>query len=158
MKNKVKRRGIALDVNKKLDEAELTFNDQSDDDVCGYGRLIANDAAAIIINAYDEHISKMKGETQNKAVTFGKEALLDILAQKGCEGIRFYFGKRSKDFWEKGSKYSKFEGLTLVAVGVDANNEDLGPTGGSIVSRSTMSKGPDPSQDTKIYEVVPPWP
>ncbi|HEX2934005.1 MAG TPA: hypothetical protein VHO72_01510 [Bacteroidales bacterium] len=158
MKNKLKRRGIAIDVNKKLNEAELTFDDQSDDDVCGFGRLIANDAAAIIINAYDEHVSKMKGETQNKAVTFGKEALLDILSQRGCEGIRFYFGKRNKDLWEKGSKYSKFEGLTLVAVGVDANNEDLGPMGGSITSRSAMAKGSDQSQETKIYEVVPPWP
>lgn len=158
MKNKIKRKGIALDANKKLDEVEMAFDDQSDDDVCGYGRLIANDAAAIMLNAYDEHISKIKGEKQNKAVTFGKEALLDILSQKGCEGIRFYFGKRSKDIWEKGSKYSKFEGLTLIAVGVDAKNEDLGPMGGSITSRSTMAKGADENQDTKIYEVCPPWP
>lgn len=158
MKNKIKRKGIALDVNKKLNEAELTFDDQSDDDVCGYGRLIANDAAAIMINAYDEHISKMKGEKQNKAVTFGKEALLNILSQKGCEGIRFYFGKRTKEFWEKESKYSKYEGLTLVAVGVNGNNEDLGPMGGSITKRSTMAQSIDKSQDTMIYEVVPPWP
>lgn len=156
MKNKVKRRGIALDVNKKLDEAELTFDDQSDDDVCGYGRLIAGDAAAIMINAYDEHISKTKGEKQNKAVTFGKEALLSILSQKGCEGIRFYFGKRNKDTWEKGSKYSKYEGLTLVAVGVDAKNQDLGSEGGT--NPSVMTKSAAQSQSTMIYEVVPPWP
>jgi len=149
--------GIALDTSKKFDEAELTYEVQSDDDVCGFGRLIAHDAANVLIDAYHEHKVKLKDEKQPKAVTFGKEALLTILSQKGCEGIRFYFGKRSKSLWQKECKYSKFEGMTLVAVGVDADNKDLGTGGSSITNASIMAKGSD-SQSTKIFEVVPPDP
>lgn len=48
-----------------------------------------------------------------KAEFFGEESLSEILIQKNCVGIRFYFGKH-----ENGN-------LNIVAVGCDENGEDL---------------------------------
>jgi hypothetical protein len=44
---------------------------------------------------------------------FGKQALLSILSQEGCVGIRCYFGKRANGQ------------LALVLTGVDENEDDL---------------------------------
>ena len=44
---------------------------------------------------------------------FGKTALLDILNQKGCVGIRYYYGQK-----DDGTQQT-------VLVGVDANEKDL---------------------------------
>jgi hypothetical protein len=157
MKSKLALHAIALDKNEKFEEGELIYDFKSDDDVCGYGRLIAKDVANILIDAQHDHLKKINDEKQPKSVTFGKEALLTILSQQGCEGIKFYFGKRSSTQWARECKYSKYEGLTLVAVGVDSNNKDIGTDGKNITHKgSSTLKGGDAG--VIIIEVVPPDP
>jgi hypothetical protein len=157
MKSKIVMQAISLDKNNKFDEGELTYKLETDDNVCGYGRLIAKDVANILIDAQRDNLKKIKDEKQPKSVTFGKESLLTILAQQGCEGIKFYFGKRSPTQWAKENKYSKQEGLTLVAVGVDANNKDIGTNGKNITDKTkSVIKGNE--EQPKIFEVVPPDP
>ncbi len=52
---------------------------------------------------------------------FGKSALLTILSQKDCIGIRYYFGR------------DEAENISLVLVGVDANENDM--SDGEIAER-----------------------
>lgn len=164
---KVTYPAIVLDRSKKFTEGELSFKISDEDAVSGFGRFISKGVANIIVEDYRAHLKKCKDEKQPYGVTFGKDILLSILSQTDCEGIRFYFGKREKDRWEKGSKYAKIEGNTLVAVGVDKKNKDLGANGSSIIEKldkgriksvgaaAAAVKGGD---DPKIAEAVPPFP
>lgn len=52
-----------------------------------------------------------------KAVFFGRKILETILAQNGCEGIRFYFGLSSGSVQLNGA-------MQLVAVGADSQEND----------------------------------
>jgi hypothetical protein len=56
------------------------------------------------------------GKFGTKSITFSKEAILTILAQYGCEGIKFYFVQRANTTTGQ---------LSLVMCGVNAKNEDL---------------------------------
>ncbi len=53
-----------------------------------------------------------------RSAAFGRGILDEILAQAGCQGVRFYFGRK-----DDGS-------TTLVAVGVDGDGNDL--VGGTL--------------------------
>jgi hypothetical protein len=54
-----------------------------------------------------------KGEGYLRAGAFGRAVLDEILAQPACTGLRIYLGR------------NKEGDSTLVAVGIDANGEDL---------------------------------
>lgn len=56
------------------------------------------------------------GKSGTKSITFSKEAILTILAQYGCAGIKFYFAQRANTTTGQ---------LTLVMCGVDEKNQDL---------------------------------
>ena len=95
--------------------------------------------------------------------------MLSLLSQTNCEGIRFYFGRRKKSQWKDDPKYSKYEGPTLVAVGVDEKNKDLGTGGGYIIDdllgkKRTKTKSAAAAaaavkgSETKVVEIVPPEP
>ena len=78
-----------------------------------------------------------------KAVFFGREILETILAQNGCEGIRFYFGLSSGSIQLNGA-------MQLVAVGADnQENDQLGD--GQIVADEGMSCPPSCSQSNVLY-------
>ena len=57
-----------------------------------------------------------KGQHDTEFVTFGREAILSILNQTDCAGIKFYFVERMDTTTKQ---------LTLVLAGVDENNNDL---------------------------------
>lgn len=69
-------------------------------------RNYRNASASIVVSA----LSGLKAEA------FGKQAILSVLNQNGCTGIRFYFGLESLP-----------PAFTLVAVGVDLNGNDILP-------------------------------
>ena len=61
----------------------------------------------------------LSGNANRKAIFLGREKLQTLLAQEGCEGLRFYFGAV-----EKGEGSNKWTELDLVVVGADANEND----------------------------------
>ncbi len=62
----------------------------------------------------DEYVRDADGDDV-AAITFNKDILLLLLSQSACEGIRFYYGC-----------YPNSRDKTLVLVGVDKNDNDLG--------------------------------
>lgn len=60
-----------------------------------------------------EEFKKSVGSEDTRAVAYGKTVLEQVLSQKGCVGIRFYFAK------DKDGK------TTLVFIGVDKNGNDI---------------------------------
>ncbi|MFN8254500.1 MAG: hypothetical protein U0W24_02345 [Bacteroidales bacterium] len=91
---------------------ELEYEEQDDNKLPGYGTPISIEMAREIIKNYRDYVNNDKKVPH--AFTFGKESLLAILSQPGCEGIRFYLAKKEEnpgiDGWKKG--------ITLVAIGV----------------------------------------
>ncbi len=76
------------------------------------------EAVAMTTAFRENNQALLKPEFQDKATlpfseTFNREVFDDLLAQAGCEGIRFYYGL------DTDSK------VHLVAVGVNADNEDI---------------------------------
>ena len=57
-----------------------------------------------------------KKPSDTVSVTFSREAILTILAQNDCAGIKFYFVNRADTTTNQ---------LTLTMAGVDVNNNDL---------------------------------
>lgn len=74
---------------------------------------------------------KQPNDTQY--VTYGREAILSILAQYDCAGIKFYFVDRADTTTKQ---------LTLTMVGVDENNNDLtsiATTGSAAASQEALT-------------------
>lgn len=160
MSKQISISGIKMDSTKKISEGSIKINRATG--VCGYGKVVTNNVAKSFIKAFhDEYIKGKKDTNMVAGVTFGKEALLSILAQNNCEGIRFYFGKRTTAQWDASYSGEKYDGLTLVAIGVDANNVDLGSGLGNAKDEKAMTLATvetESSTDTIIIEVVPPIP
>lgn len=102
---------------------ELTYREPKRDDLYAYGAPISHNGARGLIRNYWDAIRKKQPIDYSKvpALTFGKEALLSILSQKNCEGIRFYFALKSDNDWGGGDKKPDYwyNGVTLVAIGVE---------------------------------------
>jgi len=75
------------------------------------------------------------------AVTFSKQVLLFLLAQHGCEGVRFYFCT------------NHLGGKSLVLVGVNEKDDDIGAPNGSIIPKKGGSFTEAENQATAIFEV-----
>lgn len=71
------------------------------------GKVVAFSEVKPLIEAFQK-----ENPNEIRAVAYGKEALENVLSQKGCVGVRFYFAK------ENGNN-------TLVFVGVDKNMNDI---------------------------------
>lgn len=96
--------------------------------------MVVNNVAQTSFNADTDHsISLSNAQTMthqfrvsypslNIGNAFGKTALLSVLDQEGCAGIRFY------------NAVDAYGVLKLVGVGVLANNSEI--TGGVIIERS----------------------
>lgn len=108
----------------KLHLDELSYQESQYDSLYAYGAPITLNGAKGLIKNYWEAIREKQpiDYSQVPALTFGKEALLSILAQKNCEGIRFYFAMKSDSDWgeapDKKPDYW-YNGVTLVAIGVE---------------------------------------
>ncbi len=97
---------------------EVSLNLGSANSVTGIGHPATPAAAQAMIRQYQQTITD-PGATL--CVTMGRNAILRILSQEGCEGIRFYFAQSHK---ADGSPMPPTTGL--VAIGVDATVGDLG--------------------------------
>ncbi len=84
------------------------------------------------IEKYDSQL-KDKG-TDTRSVFFGRDILLNLLAQPGCSGISFMFAM-------KYSEYAKKEVVTLVLVGRTEDGRLLWPddAAGKDATRSGMT-------------------
>jgi hypothetical protein len=158
-KEPIIKNGYVLDENKKPVPGKLKYSAPENDKLNSYGGPISFGVAQYMIKRYRED----EGTSNPFGFTFGKEGLLSILAQDGCEGIRFYLGKRdfSSDFGE---------GITLLGIGVkkgeskDAylgNEPEIGVEKNYLIddldSPTSSTKGDD-LQSGLIVETVPPFP
>jgi len=104
---------------------ELSYQEAQHDSLYAYGAPITLNGAKGLIKNYWDAIRKKQPIDYSKvpALTFGKDALLSILSQKNCEGIRFYFALKSDNDWggdpDKKPDYW-YNGVTLVAIGVES--------------------------------------
>ena len=92
--------GIDLSGKPIFEEREYVLN--SEFPLAGWGRPMAfdflkeqilkhNQQKVDLFNAETDAEKKENLGKENVAITLGKESLMAILSQKGCEGIRFYF-------------------------------------------------------------------
>jgi len=126
------------------------------------GMPISLNVAQKMIHNYWIEKNVLNDETKVFACTFGKESILSIMSQKGCAGIRFYFGFKIKDDYPDGVMPDGVEeGESLIAIGVDFNDKDIGAQKKYIVSdfnQNTQIKFDAPeSLESGFYnEMVPP--
>jgi hypothetical protein len=87
----------------------------------------------------DIEVLKFIEEVMPYCVLFGKDALLSMLSQGGCEGIRYYFCRNP-------------EGKpSLVFVAAKANHDDFGGgSNGSIIDKSPPIPDPATSSSRKV--------
>jgi hypothetical protein len=116
---------------------ELTYDIQSD--ITGMGDPITAQAAASMLDKWE----KASFGIDETCVDFGKETLLFLLSQAGCEGIRFYFCKNHND------------SISLILIGlnekgIELNCENIGDNGRKqplIVEVGGGKKKTDMAQD-----------
>jgi hypothetical protein len=105
---------------------EVRIQLSNDNEVAGYGmpvtpstfhRLFKNHFSELLKAAREQTLTP---EQQNEiiAVDIGRESFMRILAQKGCEGIRVFFGQYETETGEKRN--------TIMAAGLDAKGQLLG--------------------------------
>lgn len=124
MKHYVTTEGVGDDLNPK--QIFLRMERDTPDCITGKGSNLTKGAVKTLVidgvwdpmlKQFSTLLSDIEKQTlldTNLAITFGKETLLHLLSQKGCEGIRFYFCKTPT------GKSS------LVGVGIDADDNDIG--------------------------------
>ncbi len=134
---------------RKAHRKTLEYNDSNHEvEVNAFGYPITTRLARKLIKNYWDTLNRVTDGDKGIAFSFGKEAMLSILSQKGCEGIRFYFAyKRSEDFVDPIN-----EGVTLVAIGANALNKDVDLNEDYIASNLTS----DVVEDSQVWEMVPP--
>ncbi len=153
---------------RKYEEKEVSINlpDKTQGNASSYGSLVTKNAAAAMIEDFyfilSEKLEKLGFDKSQHSqllnvlfdtfaanTYFGKEALLSLLSQPGCEAIKFYFcmGLNDKP--------------SLVLVGLDADKEEIGMDKGKTItsdlSQEDALHGVDNSlvsrQETMIVEV-----
>ena len=107
-----------------FEDGTLNYELTPDDETSGLGKMFSTSAAQALIAPHwdilranndmsaDEKLSKVV------ATEIGREMLLMILSQRGCEGIRFYHAKRICNCGKVGPDPNAD---TLVAIGIDTN-------------------------------------
>jgi hypothetical protein len=160
----MKKRGLVRINNKLQQDDEICYNEPEHDKLYGYGVPITiNAAREIIKNFWDNLINNGPIDFNGKlAFTFGKETLLSLLSQEGCEGIRFYFAMKSEKDWpqEKPKPPYWVDGITLVAVGVN-NQKEIGAKNDFIIENIDTQLNDDDPKTTiggGSADTCPPFP
>jgi hypothetical protein len=93
------------------------------DSAAYYGNTFTPCAAAqlVYLKALDDARATYTESDPILAIEFGRDSLLRILSQKGCEAVRFAF---SKTYNDEGKITNE---LSLVAMGLDENGQLLRP-------------------------------
>jgi hypothetical protein len=104
----------------------------------GLGRPVTAAAAKTMISAY----AKQAGDpNETIAVEFGRETLLYLLSQKGCESVRFYFC------------INQDKVKSIVAIPIDANGDMIlleGKSGTTTLAALTASSGTSDSSTSVL--------
>src|SRR5258706_2335016 len=100
----------------KFEDAYLEFNLPGKPTAPGPVKGVGTPISKAAFQEMQSRYTGSKKPTDTEYVTFGREAILSILAQNDCAGIKFYYVERA----DTTSKQ-----LTLAIVGVDDNNNDL---------------------------------
>lgn len=125
----MKRDGLVLE-NGKIVQKELYYQDR-DVDNHAMGFPINCDVALMMIKDLWDELKKPvtvvdPNDYMKKPIAFtvGKKALLSILSQENCIGVRFYLANYKDSFFDKYTPRpgEKKDGLTIIAVGVEKNN------------------------------------
>lgn len=136
----------------KYIDAPLSFNLRQETEVGGMGKPITVEAAkSMIIDYWEDKIKKTDEienlEKESFAFIVGKEALLRILTQDGCEGIRFYMCANSDENFKN----------SLVLAGINSKKEDLAVLGLGSQIQTLVDPGLNPEQipePIELYEKV----
>ncbi|NJO88734.1 MAG: hypothetical protein HC831_07025 [Chloroflexia bacterium] len=126
------RRGWKLLKNGKVERDIINYKEPDPEQVSGYGSPITSDLAEKIIQEYQNHRDRYKVKHMETcqeveqleypdAFTIGKQSLLSILSQEGCEGIRFYLAEKKglAEGMTGDLELNRWaDGITLVAIGV----------------------------------------
>lgn len=135
-------------------DSEVKISICDDSQLTGFSRPITQDAKREMINSFiDELQNKLKAVdaqsveykgimNQTVSVDFGKESLLLLLSQPGCEGIKFSFAKGIN------TQY------TLVAEGLTIGTNGVQPV---IIPDVTDKSGNVIKNEPMTFEVVPPY-
>ena len=183
---KLTRRGMYREGEQLKPGADLKYPDPNHGSLYAYGEPLSLNGARGLIKNFLDILAKpenaaMKAFFEEKvAFTFGKEALLALLAQENCEGIRFYLAHKDEKDWDStgGVQPPEYwvDGITLAAVGVKKGKtqdaQDIGadkgefivsgyldgPISDDIVNVITINGNDTKSikQDGEVRETVPP--
>lgn len=153
---------------------EVTYNLAKDSEIDGFGDFFTYEASKQIIGLYWDDLKKKPNNLVHKselddrivAIEIGKEMLMMILSQTGCQGIRFYSGRGVNAETDKMGitifREKEIGKNTLVAIGMDANGNDLGValnSGENIANFknvSIMSEGTFQAEESIKSETNPP--
>ena len=167
METKIKLNGYDFSTTeKKFVKKVLQYNEPDSTKAYAHGAPSSINGAKLLIKNYYEQIKTEMGKeavNENIAFTFGKDALLAILSQENCVGIKFYIGKRIET--ERPVDFvGKWAGKTLVAVGTrnDKGETEIGAevdylARGIDDPTSTNTKGDDDTEPGLVMEMVPPF-
>jgi len=111
---------------------DLTFNLPAGPTIPGPVYGVGTPVSATAFAEMKSRYQKNKKPNDTEYVTFGREAILSLLAQYNCAGIKFYFVERHDTTTGQ---------LTVAMVGVDPNNNDLNnvPIGVTAPMESTLA-------------------
>ena len=111
-------------------DASIEFNLPGKPAAVGPVRGIGTSMTQAAFQELQKRYFDKKGPNDTQYVTFGREAILAILAQYDCAGIKFYFVQRANTASNQ---------LTLAMVGVDEKNNDLTtPSAGGAAGTTTQ--------------------
>lgn len=107
-----------------FEDSNLSYKLTPENEVSGFGKMFSTSAAKALISPHWNSLTNDdKSVEQIVATEIGREMLLLILSQRGCEGIRFYKAKRLCDC---GEIEADENADTVVAIGIDQYGNDLG--------------------------------
>ena len=148
----------------KFVKTTLNYNDPDPTKPYAFGEPISVYGARVMMkNYYNLLVSSLgtpAAKAENIGFTFGKEALMEILSQEDCVGIKFYIGQRTAADCPTG--YSgNWPGKTLVAIGIrnDTNRTEIGADT-DYIARGIDGVVNPPFGNTQpgmVMEVVPPF-
>lgn len=128
-------------------DADLEFNLPGKPTAPGPVRGAGTPITAAAFQELQKRYHGKKKPNDTQYVTFGREAILSILAQYDCAGIKFYFVERADTTTNQ---------LTLAMVGVDENNNDLNTTGTTVTAAAATLADPQTSLTTDYGSGFPP--
>lgn len=159
------------DKKRKIAPNVMIHDDPNHNQLHAHGQSVGVDAAELLIGLHWKHLKEEYPNDYDKryiAFTVGKETLLSILAQQGCEAVRFYMARWDPSYIDGGNPHpTRSQGDTIVAVGAKYNDKgkivDIGGKDSNPLIVTPIKKDWDEntislsSTDSgEIREMVPP--